>query len=744
MPITQASKTIIFERFNEAYGLAQMVNTNNEKCELTQNDLKKIEEELSVSSFEEFLEKFRPVIYERQVINNQGKLYFEYSLEKPREKHDVIDITSHQFFKMALSLYQKKGASGQSNLDFDFDTAKEILTPKAVQDQIRSIRLDLIYSMNKYYEYENSDPDKASEYLRQCKYLLRQIKNEFFTGSARALLPVVLSDTMDKIKYIESRSQTSGNGVVVETPRLESCTISYTEEGRLDIRPVPPEELYNEDVKRLNGANETIVKLLGSGYDKAHENAELSTNVTPNQFIKNTIISVFSGTKNNMAMPDYEELKQMRDEYIETYKTMQEAFAEQMVALIEKILNVKAFFDHAGNAKIIIANCTIKELLTDAKRKKDFAAYINRLGREHTDEKIWYAVVPAIMDKDFEDIKNDNLTLEDLEDMFGDDEEDEDTKKSDKTGVSFDDLKNFLGILETSKITTFFNFKGNEITSFGNLNDNLVRGYKEKTSQISEASKAGAVFCYPNFTIMPKSKRRYKLYDDPETYIDSPSIYLDASYIACAMMIQAHDNDILIKKGYQVTDKSLPAVRFDYESSFMNKNYNGVVPCWAVMTTKMNKENVYSWTPELKKEINEDGGFGFCFCGDDISFGGREIANTYVFKARTLAKQAVKDSNGEVLSKEYSHLFKRFVKVFLEAYYEGNDLATFKNSISKWSHDADMKNINNPIYNISNVMSGENFKESIEISGSNVTIKYGRNDEKLDIQITDGVAASSK
>ena len=62
--ITQTNRTILFAEINpERLNLLTLVGDVRGKSSLDDDKIKEINEELLVSSFEEFLEKFTPVVY---------------------------------------------------------------------------------------------------------------------------------------------------------------------------------------------------------------------------------------------------------------------------------------------------------------------------------------------------------------------------------------------------------------------------------------------------------------------------------------------------------------------------------------------------------------------------------------------------------------------------------------------------------------------------------------------------------
>ena len=69
--ITQTNRTMLFEEINpEKNDLLTLIGDVKGKSSLDDDKVKEINENLLVSSFDEFLEKFAPVVYSFFIANN--------------------------------------------------------------------------------------------------------------------------------------------------------------------------------------------------------------------------------------------------------------------------------------------------------------------------------------------------------------------------------------------------------------------------------------------------------------------------------------------------------------------------------------------------------------------------------------------------------------------------------------------------------------------------------------------------
>ncbi|MDE6672515.1 MAG: hypothetical protein K2K16_10010 [Ruminococcus sp.] len=708
MPIEQSSRTIIFEQFSPGVNYVTGKPTDRLDFMLRKNPddklLKEIEETLGVSSYEEFLKKFKPVIYEKQVGNpDTGDISFEYSLDMPPAPFFEIDITNQKFYEIANKIYDQKNSSGESNLDFRYDEILEVLTPKKLIREMKNMRRQLEYKINKALEYEEEDPDsdEFAEYADEVEKIRRKIINKYGNGSMSGMIMLAMGDNQTKLDYIERHELQLGmkDSDIVSETKLIPCDTTFDEDGNIKIIPAEITGSSGRDTKRLTSSKQFLLETLTVDIDECADDK-----IKQSSFARNTILSTFIGLDVNgstaLTELNKEELIIKRDQYNRYYKKMQEGFAEQMIALVEKFLNVRAFFDHAGvknkntETKVIIANCNITDLMENEETKSFFRNYLERLGNQSGNEKLWNMIVPALHDSDFLDPGRKKASLRSsLKATMN-------VNAMETDGlVTFNAFKNFMKMIEEIKIPvfTFFNFKGNEKTSFGSISNNvdIINEFKEKCSKIPEGVKPYSVFCYPNFTVKSRSAGKINFgkvsgdNGDKDISIKFPGIYIDASYVACGMMIASQCNDYLEKTGFNVNKgDAYPPVRFDFEDEFNIKTKT--VALRDKIITKMNRESGYSMSDDVVNAIRENGGFGFCFsCEEHTDSDGKTVQNAYVLKARTLSLENKDDGS------YYRPIYQSMVKVFLKMMYKINGETNMKNLINKWNTVATKKYINN-------------------------------------------------
>lgn len=119
--ITQTNRTILFAEINpERLNLLTLVGDVRGKSSLDDDKIKEINEELLVSSFEEFLEKFTPVVYSWC---DAATGTIQYSLTKPENipQNCITEIPlneSNDLFKYVDDTDERKRCAGRSQCRF--------------------------------------------------------------------------------------------------------------------------------------------------------------------------------------------------------------------------------------------------------------------------------------------------------------------------------------------------------------------------------------------------------------------------------------------------------------------------------------------------------------------------------------------------------------------------------------------------------------------------------------------------
>lgn len=720
----QTSKTILFEEFNsDKMDLATLLINNDPSNEMFQEEIKN---KLEVHSFKEFLEKFAPDVYEVCRISTEGKAEIVYTIDKNKIKGQNAvkqPITEHAYYKMLSSLYYEKGSSGESNLQFDDKKILEMLTPKQDVEEARDIRKSLQYNLEKYMELE-AKGENSSEYAQQVIDDREKIINKY-KDSKIGLLPLAIDDAKTKLHLLEKIAPQED----VDTPSITyvSGMLGFSPEGDLIVEESSAEPqvevIPDEESEQNHNVGGTITNLLEQDYDAVEENK--------NDFVKSLVVSVYApmGDSNALVNLSNEELAIKRDEYEQKvtqyesiYVQARQSFIDEMTAVLEKLLDVKIFFDHAtanggdeGKLEdvLIVTNCKANKLLADNVRTR-FEKFIKNRGETQIEHKIWFAILPAIMDKGMASgkVKINPLSAVNLK---------KNNKNiSDDNGdyISFNTAKAMLKVLNESRIMTVFNFKANKNNGFGGINDKYIIDKKEQTRDLDYEH---AVLAYPNFTLT-----RERSIELGNKKITVPGVYIDASYPATALLIASQQIGYLDKHGFKGrVSRNNVCVHVNLEDDEVRKN----------LITKFNRELALQWDKDIIDEINKDC-FGFVFNSDKIYIDNEPLKNTYVYLARTLKKN--KDG---VYIPIYQILMEDFILKYLNTKCIGlkikiDTLNNFLNKeVKEWRREGD-KYINCILKGDEEIKKDEDSEENSS-SVINLKIKFV-NDEatvKVDVNV---------
>lgn len=694
--IKQTSKMLLIEEFCTSDNVPDLYTIlRNEDIEQKSEFFDIIQKQLEVRSFEEFVEKFMPSVWEWVEATNDpnAPMSFCYSLEKPERVQNAheVKLSKNEFYEMVMDLYAKKGMSDMANLEFDYSRIAELLAPKRVMENAKQLRKDLQYNYNKMLELGEG----AKVEINECKKKIIKIRKDIisqYKDSFTGKLKLALADTESKLAALPDFSQ-EVNSIVTENENMKAlpCRANFNSNGDIEMILIEDNQVQASTLIEEKDQYK-LAKWIGGDYDKNGESEE---------FIRDLVVSNFCGGTSDVIQLDRDELLRKRETYTLMYKLSQEQFIRAISSAVEKILNAKIFFEQASisgrklHAPIIVTNCKASKLVEESVKNK-FEYYINECKREPDEYRIWFALIPAIGEPDLLDKVD--IEIGDLDDI------DINASCSDSTvktqdgdvmvGVEY--LKQILEILKDGKITTFFNFRANEITGFAKFNNDILETYKNKLDSI--IGNPYAVFCYPNFTVLPKKETAIEIgktgrdeYERKE-YMDIPGIYVDSSYVAAGLVIASQNPELLAKKGYKVNQDN-PCVRYDFEDG--DNRF--------IMLTKMNREGKGAWASEVENSIGKDK-FGFCFCGNTKFYNDERVKNTYVYVARNMYK----DKSG-IFEPLYTRLTMDFVMQYLqiqntsiggENTFNASTINKFiDETVAKWKRETEAertgKNINN-------------------------------------------------
>lgn len=646
MSTPQTHKTIIFEKFTDDQKDLRTILDSNP----TGDNLVQELEKLTVHNFDEFMKKFAPKIYEVTGRDtNTGSIKFFYTTDPRSFKNWLlrpVEIADHAFYKMLAKLYSTRGVSGQANIQFNDEEILETLTPKKTVDEARDLRKKFDYNLERFYEAKaRGDRGEMTAARNEVKTCRKKIA-EYATSSLTKLLPILIEDTKNKLKLLGAGDPIDGTpeklispvdygklclnaagqidvdksvpalaapkdestSLVVQDNSPNALTILPADTSKVQKTPVPDAETRRQKIA------ETVIKDYNSVAEK------------PNEQIRSLIVSTFAplATTNTDEKLDVSTLVTRQKGFEDAYAGALQSFANEMARIVESLLGVKTFFDHATTdggefseipGGVIISNCKASSLLGI---KDKFKAYMKLLGKETGDSRLWFAVVPAVLENppekiDYPDGDDDDPLSDPLDDDI------DEKNSSDDDYVSISAVKEFLGVMNEAKIMTVFNVRVENDNTFANLSASEI---EKQIKTFEPCNFAHAVYAYPNFTLM--NERDFSAVESKKVKL--PAILIDASYPAAGLLVASQQPKILETRKLKL-DTEVPDVAIDFEDIRVKKK----------LPTKFNRESILRRAENVNKAINQNM-FGFNFCGDEVKDEGGTWKNSYVHCARTLAK----------------------------------------------------------------------------------------------------------
>ena len=642
--IKQTNRTLLFEEINpEKPDILTLIGDVRGIDSLSDEKIKEMNKELLVRNFDEFINKFDPVVYSyynAAVETGTGKIV--YTLRKPEtipeEMLTVVHLNKqNDFLNMLMSLVEAKRSQSIINVDFQFDKLTDMISPKKVMEDIKQNRKELQYVYKTYAELEDGDPHKL-DVADKLNIMFEEASVNY--NNVLAMLPLAIEDIKTRLLLGEAEEKKDN------TP-LTLGVLSMDENGELKVLEAPKAETSELMVVDDN-VNAGLIAALEEDYETLNEESS--------DYVKALVTRTYCPLASTMVSNiDIKQEVSNYNSYLEFYKTAKDDFIKVVKPLIEKILGVWAFFEqYPSNIKgmkpsMFITNIS-NDMLVKANNLPRLIAFLNTVNAKNDfDNAIWYGIVPSVS---LDQNSNVRLTRQRFQG----------NEKTEKTGVnSVEALVRLLDVLKDYSVQCFFSYETGDKTTFNNMATEGIEKYEDRCSSlIGKAYSEYAIPCIPNFTIIPKEKSGVILdnrmllnennmaelskekEDIMKLWIDG--VYVGAAYIAAGLVAAYQCPEYLKEMFKKNVDAELPGVRFDIESGDHPLRVH----------TVMAKE-ITGFTNTIKNEINRHS-FGFVFSSENAVLGTENIHNIMVYKARNLM------SDGKV----YEPIYKTQATTYIE------------------------------------------------------------------------------
>ena len=642
--IKQTNRTLLFEEINpEKPDILTLIGDVRGIDSLSDEKIKEMNKELLVRNFDEFINKFDPVVYSyynAAVETGTGKIV--YTLRKPEtipeEMLTVVHLNKqNDFLNMLMSLVEAKRSQSIINVDFQFDKLTDMISPRKVMEDIKQNRKELQYVYKTYAELEDGDPHKL-DVADKLNIMFEEASVNY--NNVLAMLPLAIEDIKTRLLLGEAEEKKDN------TP-LTLGVLSMDENGELKVLEAPKAETSELMVVDDN-VNAGLIAALEEDYETLNEESS--------DYVKALVTRTYCPLASTIVSNiDIKQEVSNYNSYLEFYKTAKDDFIKVVKPLIEKILGVWAFFEqYPSNIKgmkpsMFITNIS-NDMLVKANNLPRLIAFLNTVNAKNDfDNAIWYGIVPSVS---LDQNSNVRLTRQRFQG----------NEKTEKTGVnSVEALVRLLDVLKDYSVQCFFSYETGDKTTFNNMATEGIEKYEDRCSSlIGKAYSEYAIPCIPNFTIIPKEKSGVILdnrmllnennmaelskekEDIMKLWIDG--VYVGAAYIAAGLVAAYQCPEYLKEMFKKNVDAELPGVRFDIESGDHPLRVH----------TVMAKE-ITGFTNTIKNEINRHS-FGFVFSSENAVLGTENIHNIMVYKARNLM------SDGKV----YEPIYKTQVTTYIE------------------------------------------------------------------------------
>ncbi|GHU63772.1 hypothetical protein FACS189418_7730 [Clostridia bacterium] len=701
--ITQTNRTMLFDEVNpEKLDLLTMVGDVKGMDSLDDDKIKEIRDTLMVKNFDEFLDKFEPVVYSFFNAHNQQVVY---TLKKPENLPEsyvtpIYINVDNDFLKMLLTLINAKGAQGLANVDFKFDKVLDMISPKKVMDDIRQARKEIRYVFGQYDELDDEDPKKL-DVGDKLNYLFEKASTNY--NNVMAMLPLAIEDIKTRLLL--------GAGDSGQNEVFKAGYLTMGETGELKI--VEIEQDSGTDLALLEDKTATgLISAFEEDYDSLNEDEVKS------DYVRDLVIRTFVPLTTTVGSDIDTEIEVNNyNNYLDFYKTTKDAFIKTVKPLIEKILGVKLFFDQyrakvKGMAPtLLIANCKV-EMMVKASNLPRIITFLNTVNDKNDfDNTIWFGIVPAI------ELEVDSTVKLQRQRFAGNKKE----KKSDL--VTVESLAQLLQVMKSYRVQTFFSFQTGEDTSFNYVATEGLEKFKDKCSSLLRKDYSEfAIPCLPNFTIVPKNKsglvldQRMTIQENGAAALSQEKedllkmwiegVYIGASFVAAGIVASYQCPEFLRTHFRNVTPK-YPGVRFDIEA----KDNALYIPITLA-------KEISGFTNNIKAEINRQN-FGFIFSSENAQLKGKDIRQIMVYKTRSLMS----------VENEYESIYKTLVTTYVQR------------MLRFFSHDYKQDNIieffsKNPASQKSQWLSTRDYLNSVMQEGDDIDYKIDERDHVCMIDIT--------
>jgi len=663
--ITQTNRTLLLEEINpEKLDLLTLIGDVRGMESLDDDKINEINLHLQCGNFNEFLDKFAPVVYSFFDANSQS---VKYLLKKPENIPESM-LTGiplngqNDFMKMLFTLMDSKKTQGVLNSDFGFENLLDMISPKKVMDDIRQVRKEIRYNYSKYVEMDDNDPGKL-DIGDKLNGLFENAGSNY--NNVMAMLPLAIEDI--KTRLLLGSGDEKKNAAPIALGML-----SMGEQGELKILEAPKSE---------STALAAIDDNVNTGLMVALEEDYREVNDNPSDYVQSLVVRTFCPlVSTNQTEINVQTEVANYNHYLGFYKDSKDAFIKVVKPLVETLLGVKMFFDQykvktkGMQPKLLVVNVT-PEMLAKSSSMPALTTYLNTVNSKNNfTNTIWYAIFPNLS------LNTQVGTNQQRERFKGN------IKKATGTASSLESLTTLLDTFQNYRVETFFSFENKEEMTFNAVAAEGVEKFIKRCEPLTGKTYSEfAIPCIPNFTVIPKNKsgvaldKRMVLTEENGAQLSKEKedimrlwiegVYIGAAYIAAGFRAACQCSEYLKDRFPRVPiDRELTGVRYDVETA-----NNSLITC-----TTMPKE-ITGFTNAIKDQINSRN-FGWIFASENAMLNDLNVSKITVYKARNLLYDNDTSSYEQAYKTQVTTYIERILRHATGDFKQDNIIEFFSNN----------------------------------------------------------------
>lgn len=556
--IEQTNRTILFEEINpNINNLYTLIGDTKGKESLSDEEIKEIDRYLTVKSYRDFENKFRPFLY------------------------------------MMIDLEKEKAVFSQetpSNLAADI-----INVPLTSENKLVSLLLPML----------DAKPDHAPrESLSDiANYLFPEQDTETFIRLRREIKECFLRNEWEKVteKLDWLTNNYSGSLLQLQLFLMEAKYYLNSEEcGKeiINLRNVGDTQIQIQEISRKFREMEPQVTVERGEEFEAYIREYLNRhNIKNGQWM---FFNLLASCGHGMRLA--EECATLYNQSLEFYGKIIIAFWKHIKPILQTMLGIKAFFEQytvksgAMPPVLLITNCTV-ELLQKEKYRNDLKIYLETVNlKNFYSSTIWYAIIPRIKFIH-------NTWKRPIRERFMGNEQ-----AGEEPCNSMEAVQLLLNILGQYRIQSFVSTCPSEENNFISFADSGMDLYEDSFQPFEKADFSEYIIpCIPNFTIIPRDhaklilgrKYYYEEFGDgsirqaDKKTIWLSGLYMEASYVAAGLLAVCQCPTYLSMKYPGAADPDLPGVAY----RITEDNHH------TITSTTMKKE-LFTYSGELLEDIH--------------------------------------------------------------------------------------------------------------------------------------------